>query len=373
METFGEYDPATPLSQRYCSRISSQEYELQGSTETYAALQNLLEYMDSNSDVFTRILAKKKQEELEGAGIFSFLKCKLWEKVKGPNFMMADITENESSEKRDQLQKEMCEVFNYVQETKSSPVTKRFSKRLAAKRSNRNPSGKTASKRPKGPAPPPPPYPPPGSNRPKEGPEGQRSTPTGSVLSVVPSPRKPLRHDSPLDGNKPKKPVRVVADVAPVCPPAAPPPPPPPLPGTNPKSAMKKPLQERTNTVYITTPTGRMQSPAKKALLKSEPRLKQLQKTGSTTSLNSISSIHDELIGFDKGKLKSVKARSPGRIPTKKAPAKPSRMSKMGDITIDSFNQKILEKFKNAHSPSRYGSPNSLSSSGFGSPSDFTP
>ncbi|XP_030847968.1 formin-like protein 5 isoform X2 [Strongylocentrotus purpuratus] len=344
METFGEYDSATPLAQKYCSRISSQEYEAQASMETYAALQ-----------------------------------CKVLERVKGPNFMMADITDDESKEKLEQMQMEMCDVYNYVQDTRDSPVSKRFSKRLAAKRTNRGTSGKTTTpKRPKGPAPPPPPpYPPPGSCGPKEVPQGRSPAPSGSVLGITPSPRKPLRHEAASGSGRktPKKPSGEVVGVAPVAPP---PPPPPPLPSTmTPKTAAKKPLQERTNTVYITTPTGQSQSPAKKALLKSDPRLKQLKRAGSTTSLNSVSSIHEELMGFDKGKLKAVKSRSPGRIPKKKVPSKPSRTGKMGDITIDSFNMKILEKFKNVHSPSRYGSPssecNSLSSSGFGSPSGFTP
>lgn len=143
--------------------------------------------------------------------------------------------------------------YSLLLDTKSSPVSKRFSKRLAAKRTNRGTSGKTTTpKRPKGPAPPPPPpYPPPGSSGPKEVPQGRSPAPSGSVLGITPSPRKPLRHEALSGGGRktPKKPSREEVGVAPVAPP---PPPPPPLPSTmTPKTTAKKPLQERTNTVYV--------------------------------------------------------------------------------------------------------------------------
>lgn len=46
MEQFGEYDAATPLSQRYCVQLSEEEYEHEMARTTHDALKVCYEFQE---------------------------------------------------------------------------------------------------------------------------------------------------------------------------------------------------------------------------------------------------------------------------------------------------------------------------------------
>lgn len=69
-----EFDEATPLRGTYCSRLTAEEYEEQGSACTEQALAELLKHLDRNPQVYKDILSKKKKQEQEEAGLLSYVK-----------------------------------------------------------------------------------------------------------------------------------------------------------------------------------------------------------------------------------------------------------------------------------------------------------
>lgn len=66
-----EYDPATPVSKMYCTRLSAEEYENEASSCTEDALVQLIEYLEKNPASYRRIMTQKKRED---SGFFSYAK-----------------------------------------------------------------------------------------------------------------------------------------------------------------------------------------------------------------------------------------------------------------------------------------------------------
>ena len=69
-----EYDPATPVNKVYCARLSTEQYEDQASEYTEEALVHLIQYLDKNPDSYRRVMTRRKREEEESGGLFSFVK-----------------------------------------------------------------------------------------------------------------------------------------------------------------------------------------------------------------------------------------------------------------------------------------------------------
>lgn len=69
-----EFDEATPMKRSYCRSLTEDEYEQQASFSTEKALEDLIKYLDSNSEEYCRILKKKKREEAEENGLMSYMK-----------------------------------------------------------------------------------------------------------------------------------------------------------------------------------------------------------------------------------------------------------------------------------------------------------
>lgn len=69
-----EYDPATPLSEAYCVRLSAEEYEDQASKCTEDGLAELIKYLDKNPASYRRVMSSRKKENEENAGLFSYAK-----------------------------------------------------------------------------------------------------------------------------------------------------------------------------------------------------------------------------------------------------------------------------------------------------------
>lgn len=72
-----EYDEATPMRGTYCSRLTVDEYENQSSKCTEDALEQLISHLESNPEVYKKVLKDKKKQEEEEAGILSFMKVSL--------------------------------------------------------------------------------------------------------------------------------------------------------------------------------------------------------------------------------------------------------------------------------------------------------
>ena len=69
-----EFDEATPLKRSYCSILTQEEYEEQGSSFTEQALSELVDHLDTNSRSYKKILKKRKLQEAEERGVLSFIK-----------------------------------------------------------------------------------------------------------------------------------------------------------------------------------------------------------------------------------------------------------------------------------------------------------
>ena len=70
-----EYDPPTPVTKAYCSRLSAEEYENQASSCTENAIAELVQYLEKNPASYRKALAEKKKEKLENTGLFSYAKA----------------------------------------------------------------------------------------------------------------------------------------------------------------------------------------------------------------------------------------------------------------------------------------------------------
>ena len=70
-----EYDEATPLKSSYCARrLTEEEYEEETSDYTQKCLEQLMQYLDENPGDYERVVKKRKKEEAENSGIFSYVK-----------------------------------------------------------------------------------------------------------------------------------------------------------------------------------------------------------------------------------------------------------------------------------------------------------
>ncbi|XP_071943900.1 uncharacterized protein [Antedon mediterranea] len=365
MEEFGEYDPETPLRKTYCQQVTAEEFEEQGTENTYSALQNLMEYLAENPEKVKGIVAKKKIEEQENGGVVAFMKCKLMTSIKGDSYMLDSISRKECENESERLQAEMQKEFNYAQEAKNNG--KRFSRRIAARKAINNQIRSPPSQAPPPPppppfcSPPPPPFcsppPPPFCSPPPPPPFSPPSAWSGHnsaekpLLAVIPQPRPSIHTPT---GRK-----MYVKNGARKCKPVLKSPSP-----SSTKYRKATPFRERTNMIIADDKseflTPKIVKPTKK-----------LKKT------ESILSVHDEIRSFSKDKLRSVQGqRSPGRTPcrtprTKRLLTASDAYDQMGDysgVSLTSLQQIIMDKFRNIRSPVDAPSPLEICS-----PSGFTP
>lgn len=325
---------------------------MQAAKTTYGALEELLQYVENNPEIYKRIIAKRRIEEEENAGPLSYLKVKLMVALHGEEYAVESITNTECENEINKFQNNICQVFNYAQDSKQKST--RFSKRLAAKTKKQKSSETTTLKRNVKSSTIPPPLPPALA---LSGSESVSDENDVENVVIIPKGR-PSIHS----GTKKQKKGQTVEALM------SPPPPPPP-----PPSAV---LQDSTNkrNPGKSTPTSKMPDvlPASDGKLltnKLKPKSKQF---GSTASLASVGSIQDELRSFDRKLLKSVSSvKSPGGTPQPTPRTKRLLSTPVVSPSMHSaFNMKMLDKFKNIRSPpSNHNSP----ASGFNSTSDFTP
>ncbi|XP_007906686.2 mitochondrial fission regulator 1-like [Callorhinchus milii] len=161
METLEEFDRECPLSMMFCKRLTEDEFEAQTLTYTEKALQELFHTMDQNPKLCEKVVRRRKQTELEKAGLKSLVKAKFFSAVDGHMNRCNAVGTDELQERLGHLKEEMKKVHSYCTEAK------RTSKRLAEKRQREregvsvNPSASLGQQAAMVPPPPPPPPPPP--------------------------------------------------------------------------------------------------------------------------------------------------------------------------------------------------------------------
>ncbi|GFO01179.1 phospholipase a(2) [Plakobranchus ocellatus] len=74
VDIYDDFEDAEEMLSSFCTRVSEHEFEEQTRTATDAALGELCTYLDRNPEIYARILRKRKQEEMEGSGVISFVK-----------------------------------------------------------------------------------------------------------------------------------------------------------------------------------------------------------------------------------------------------------------------------------------------------------
>lgn len=163
METLEEFDRECPLVKTFCNLLSEEEFEQQTSCCTEQALQDLFKSMEENPTLYEKVIRRRKQEELERAGLKSLIKAKLFSAFEGDLNQCNAVTAAELRLRVNQLREDMKKVQTYAKEAKSGATR---TARLIEKKQNTQKSTGTvhqnsASQACVPPAPPPPPPPPP--------------------------------------------------------------------------------------------------------------------------------------------------------------------------------------------------------------------
>lgn len=112
---FDEFDDATPLRHSFCGRISKEAYERQAEESTESALEQLLEYLEKNPEAYTDVVKKRRKEEAESAGLFSYLKVQLFSLWSGNSAPLSQPTEQECKAQLHKTKEDMIKVFEYSQ------------------------------------------------------------------------------------------------------------------------------------------------------------------------------------------------------------------------------------------------------------------
>jgi hypothetical protein len=117
-----EFDEATPLTKRYCSRVSKQDYDQQTSESTEDALEQLLEYLDANPQIYANILKKKSDEENESQGLLGYFKQHFWSFWSRNGSARSEPTEEECQKKLGKLKENMIKAYEYSQGSFSTDI-----------------------------------------------------------------------------------------------------------------------------------------------------------------------------------------------------------------------------------------------------------
>ncbi|CAM9963605.1 unnamed protein product [Lampetra fluviatilis] len=189
MECMDEFDPEVPLRVTYCHTLSQEEFEEQASVHTSAALAELSRTLAQQPQLHARTLRRRRQEQAEEAGVFSFIKAKFYLLVQGENNECSTVGDEELQREIEALREKMNRAFEHAQEAKDG--RRRFSKRLAEKQTNCMPPPTTAppptALPPLAPPPTAPPPPPPAPPLPKaQVPLRERTNPMANAVAQTP-------------------------------------------------------------------------------------------------------------------------------------------------------------------------------------------
>uniref|UniRef100_UPI00398E99B6 mitochondrial fission regulator 1-like n=1 Tax=Pristiophorus japonicus TaxID=55135 RepID=UPI00398E99B6 len=310
METLEEFDQEYPMSKMFCKRMTKEEFEAEALTCTEKALQELFHTMDQNPLLCEKVVRKRKQTELEKAGLKSFIKAKFFSAVDGQMNRCNAVKMDELQERLRHLKDEMRKVQTYACEAKGS--AQRTSKRLAEKRQ-------------------------------KE--QGEDSTSTGASLPLA----------------------------AAIPPPPPPPPPLPSSSRLVLKTPLKDETNLHTREVMVSATPDLLESYGLARLNQRCKSIGDLKVSESDHSIQPVKSIHTELLAANHFKrLRSTGVhRSPGGTPSK---IPKSQSAQEGEVSspASAFNTTLLNKFRNTKSPiesaPRSPSTSDSDNSGFATP-----
>ncbi|CAG5135938.1 unnamed protein product, partial [Candidula unifasciata] len=132
VDIFDDFEDADSMEVTYCKLVSDEQFEADTRSETDKALGELCMYLDQNPELYARVLRKRKQEEMESSGVFSYVKSKMMSLLHGEQYPHCLVSASECVQQTNALKSGMCKTFQLSQELKGN-VT-RCSARLAAKK-----------------------------------------------------------------------------------------------------------------------------------------------------------------------------------------------------------------------------------------------
>ena len=112
-DKLGKFEEAPLMSTTYCQRISTEEYEQVGEEATRTALKNLMSNLESDSELYKKVLRKRKQESLENSGLFNYVKYRVYSFLNYTEHLK--ISEEEYRNELERLKYNMIDAFNYAQ------------------------------------------------------------------------------------------------------------------------------------------------------------------------------------------------------------------------------------------------------------------
>ncbi|KAL5017511.1 hypothetical protein ScPMuIL_007100 [Solemya velum] len=140
LEAYGEFDEACDMNSAYCRQMTVEQFEEQGQNETEKALQQLMAELSKNPAAIRSLLQKRKKEDMENAGVLSFLKAKMYSFMMGDRHQAFEVSDKDVHMKLDSLKTGMQKAFDYSKENRC-----RRSARLSEQR-NKNAQNKSRRK-----------------------------------------------------------------------------------------------------------------------------------------------------------------------------------------------------------------------------------
>jgi len=307
-EMMGPFDPASPCLTTFCKRISKEDFEKQASDYTQDALAELLQYLEYNPTAYHNILRKRKREDAESGGIFSYLKAKMLTTMFGDEYLER-LDQKEAKQKMAKLKDDIRSSYDYAEEAKGSG--KRFSRRIANRCQLQKESNDNVAKNLE--------FELGSSNQPKSLPKNTATTISGQNQTIfLPEPPPPPQ----------------------VLPPPPPPPPPPPLCAHVPGHGGSKDANQEDKLLQLQTKMKKSDGPVTRSHVNKS-------RVGSGQS----ESAADQLLASLKDPNTRAALRPIGNselTPCERR-QKAANVDKENEFSL--FNHQLITKFQNARSP----------------------
>ena len=110
-EILEEFDQPSPLPVVFCQKIPLEEYDQHSAKTTRAALQELMNHLDSNPDEYYKIVRRKKADNLK---LLQFMKVKVMNKLQD-GYLEKYFPPEQCQEDLENLKHEMASAYDYAQ------------------------------------------------------------------------------------------------------------------------------------------------------------------------------------------------------------------------------------------------------------------
>ena len=110
-EILEEFDQPSPLPVAFCQKIPFEEYDQHSAKTTRAALQELMNHLDSNPDEYYKIVRRKKADNLK---LLQFMKVKVMNKLQD-GYLEKYFPPEQCQEDLENLKHEMASAYDYAQ------------------------------------------------------------------------------------------------------------------------------------------------------------------------------------------------------------------------------------------------------------------